>query len=162
MISTLPCIFILPFSSELVFNYIFPRLDNLSLNAIIQDPSSQARLALVSGYFESISSNPLLLFSGFGTGSLPVFFNTPHFEGLFVTVLAELGLIGLIYLVFIIRFLFFPAVNRSSSNLFELTTLSFAFFPFVVVSFFASLTLFSSLLYPSLMILSYSAHYGTK
>ena len=149
-------------SSGFVMEYIFPRLNNISINSIIDDPSSQARLSLVSEYISTVSFNPLFLITGFGTGSLPYYFGTPHFEGLFPTIAAENGVIMISYLLFIFKLLFFPCRFGNTSDSFEARFLSYLFIPFIFVSLFSSLTLFSSLLYPLIMTISYSLYYRDR
>ena len=145
-------------SSGIIMDYVFPRLNSISITSLIDDPSSQARLSLVSEYISTVSFNPFYLITGFGTGSLPYYFGTPHFEGLFPTIAAENGIIMISYLLFIFKLLFFPFGISTSSDSFEARILSYAFVPFVFVSVFSSLTLFSSLLYPLIMTLSYSLY----
>lgn len=145
-------LFITPFLLSIIpadiMSTLFPRLTNMSISDIFTDPSSQARVSMIQPFLKDLDSNPFLSITGRGAGMLHSAYSVPHFEGLFLTTFAELGIILMLYLFFVIYHLFHPSVYRKSSPISVFLRLSF--FPFLVVSVFSSLTIYSTLLYPLL------------
>jgi hypothetical protein len=107
-------------------------------------------------YINLVNSNAFIFFTGVGTGGLNTLFGLAHLEGLFITTLAENGVFVLCYLVFIIILIFNPLLNMRQPKSPQSIFLCLSFIPFLSVSIYSSLTIYSSLIYPILFSLSFS------